>query len=139
MLQIRTSSAVAGRAPTRRRAPIRAVAVVLGAAVAVALMLPVASAAARPTRAERLEARTVCAEQRGIFPYEHRMFRRAYGGRRAFRKCMRRQARILARERGAELPAIRGECQMLRLENPLEFRMEFPGGVRMCVRMETAP
>jgi hypothetical protein len=135
MLQDRLSLAV----PVLFRRAI----VVLGLAVAAALTLPAAGATAvRPNPVERAEARVTCAEQRGITRYEHRLFRRSYGGksrRGAFRKCVRRQARILAMERGAELPAIRGECQMARLEAPLEFRMEYPGGVKMCVRMETAP
>jgi hypothetical protein len=135
MLQDRLSLAV--------RIPFRRTLVVLGLAVAVALTLPAAgTAAAKPTATERFEARMTCAEERGVTRFERRMFRSAYGGKtmkRAMRRCVKRQARVLAMERGAELPAIRAECRMARLEAPLEFRMEYPGGVRSCVRMETAP
>jgi hypothetical protein len=117
--------------------------VVLGAAVAVGLTLPAAgTAAAKPTQADRFEARITCAEGRGVTRFERKMFRQAYGGRtvkQAFRRCVKHHARFLARERGVELPGIRFECRMARMEAPLEFRMEYPGGVRMCVRMESAP
>jgi hypothetical protein len=103
MLQIRTSSVAAGQAAAARRLPLRTVLLALGAAVAVALSLPVAdAAAARPTKAERLEARSMCALERGVTKSERRMFRSAYGGRsinRAFRRCVKRQAGRLAAKR----------------------------------------
>ena len=169
MLEIRTSSAVDGQAPARRRVPIRTALIGLGAAVAVALTLPAAgSAAAKPTRAERLEARSTCALERGLTRSERRMFRAAYGGRtlnRAFRRCVRRQARRLASKRAArrpaapglpgvpelpgipglpgipELPGVRAECQLAQAEDPIGFAQEYPGPdpLALCVQMESLP
>lgn len=157
MLQVRTSSAVNGQAPARRRVSIRTALIALGAAVAVALTLPAAgTAAAKPTRADRLEARSVCALERGVTRSERRMFRSAYGGRtlnQAFRRCVRRQARRLASKRAArrapapapalpgipevpglpglpgfpELPGVRAECQLEQMEDPIGFAQEYPG------------
>jgi hypothetical protein len=112
--------------------------IVVGAAVAASLTLP-AAGAAKPTFADRFAARETCIGERGIGdPVKAREFRLLYG-RRPMRKCVRYNARILAQERRLELPVIRAECRMARWEAPLEFRMDYPGGVRMCVRMESMP
>jgi hypothetical protein len=34
---------------------------------------------------------------------------------------------------------IRAECRMAQWEAPLDFRLEYPGGIDMCVRMESMP
>jgi hypothetical protein len=156
MLQIRTSSAVHGGAPAKRRTPIRMGMLALGAAVAVALMLPATGTAAKPTRGDKLDARSSCALERGLTKSERRSFRRAYGGRnvnQAFKRCVKRQARRLAnkraqRRRGAlappgvlpapapapvappafpEMPGVRATCQVEQMEDPLGFAQEYPG------------
>jgi hypothetical protein len=166
MLQLRTSSAAAGRAPTTRRVPIRTALLALVAAVAVAFTLPAAaSAAAGPSRAEKREARAMCAL--ALTRAERGMFRRAYGGKalnRASRGCVSRLARRLASRRGArrraaapaptppplpgvpmlpggipEMPGVRLECQVKQMEDPIAFAQEFPTGIEMCVMMESMP
>jgi hypothetical protein len=73
MLQIRTSSAVDGHALTRRRVPIRTALIAVVAAVAVAFTLPAAAtAAAKPNRADKLKARSSCADERGLTRARHK-------------------------------------------------------------------
>jgi hypothetical protein len=112
--------------------------VVVGAALAAGLTLP-SAAAAKPSIFDRFEARTTCLSERGTGDFvKMREFRLLYG-RKPMRKCVRYNARIIAMERRIDRPVIKAECRMARWENPLEFRMEFPGGVKMCVRMESMP
>jgi hypothetical protein len=112
--------------------------IVVGAAVAAGLALP-AAGAAKPTLFDRFEARTTCISERGVGdPVKAREFRLLYG-RRPMRKCVRYNARLIAMERRMNAPIIRAECRMARWEAPLEFRMDYPGGVKMCIRMESMP
>jgi hypothetical protein len=115
----------------------------LGAAVAllVALALPgvAGGAAVKPTFADRFEARKTCIGERGYAdPVKRWEFRQLYG-RHPMRRCVRYHARLIAMERRAELPVIRAECRLARMEAPIEFQQEYPGGIRMCVRMESMP
>lgn len=112
--------------------------IVVGAAVAAGLTLP-AAGAAKPTFLDRYEARQTCISERGVGdPIKAREFRLLYG-RRPMRKCVRYNARLIAMERQMEAPIIRAECQLEARLNPIEFRQEYPGGVDMCVRMESMP
>jgi hypothetical protein len=98
------------------------------------------SAAAAPSLADRLEARTICVSERGAGdPFKKREFRRLYGGRRAFRRCVRFHVRQVAIERRLELPTIMVECRLEARATPVAFRLDFPGGVRQCVRFEALP
>jgi hypothetical protein len=169
MLQVRTSSAAAGQATTIRRLPMWAAVLALIAALTVALTLPATSDAARPNRADKLEARSACALERGQTKAERRQFRRAYRARTitgAFNRCVKQQARRLANKRAArrrrsappaapglpgvpgvptlpggipEMPGVRAECQVAQLEDPLGFQQEYPGGIETCVLMESLP
>lgn len=162
MLQIRTSSAVAGRALTRRHVPIGTALVALVAVVAVALTLPAAaSAAAPPTAGDRQKARGSCANERGLTRAKHKRFALKYG-RRAFSRCVRIKARKFAKRRAGgglglglpglpgmptlpggipEMPGVRAECQIAQMEDPLGFAQEYPGAnpLEMCVMMESMP
>jgi hypothetical protein len=112
--------------------------IVVGAAVAAGLTLP-ATGAAKPTIFDRFEARKTCVGERGVGdPVKAREFRLLWG-RRPMRKCVRYNARLIAMERRIGAPIIRAECQLEARLNPIEFRQEFPGGVDMCVRMESMP
>lgn len=112
--------------------------IVVGAAVAAGLTLPGAGAA-KPTFADRLEARKTCIGERGVGdPIKRQEFRLLYG-RRPMRRCVRYHARLIAMERRMELPLIRAECRLAQQEAPLEFLQDYPGGVPMCVRMESMP
>ena len=105
-----------------------------------ACLVTAPSAASRPSPADRLEARTICVSERGAGdPFRAREFRTLYGGRRAFRRCVRFQVRQVAIERRLELPTIRVECQLEARATPVAFRLDYPGGLRQCVRFEALP
>ena len=110
---------------------------VLALGVVTALLVP-ATANAGPNMFDRFEARKTCISERGTDIIKHREFRMLYG-RRPMRKCVRFNARTLWMERRVEAPLIPHECRLARAENPYEFRLEYPGGIRMCVRMESLP
>ena len=86
MLRLRTSTGV----------------VALGAALAVALTLPAAGGAA-PRSADRLKARSSCADERGLTRARHKRFSLKYGvgatNRRAFGRCVTIKARRFAGRR----------------------------------------
>jgi hypothetical protein len=161
MLQIRTSSGLDGRTTTRRIVPIRTALLALVAAAAVSLTLPLAaSAAAKPTRGERLKAKSTCVKERGKSKAKRNAFRVTYGvgkqKKRALRRCTTIHARSLARKRAArrpagpvapapplfpELPGVRADCQIEQMEDPLGFAQEYPGAnpLELCVQMESMP
>ena len=98
------------------------------------------SAAAAPSLADRLEARTICVSERGAGdPFKAREFRRLYRGRRAFRRCVRFHVRQVVIERRLELPTITAECRLEARATPVAFRLDYPGGLRQCVRFEALP
>jgi hypothetical protein len=98
------------------------------------------SAAARPSHADRLEARMICISERGAGdPLRARDFRMLYGGRRTFRRCVRFHVRQIVIERRLELPTIRAECRLEARTTPVAFRLDYPGGLRQCVRFEALP
>jgi hypothetical protein len=138
----------------------------LGAALVVALTLPAAGSAAAPTQADRLKARSSCADERGLTRARHNKFSLKYGvsrhNRRAFARCVTIKARRFAGRRGAappavpglpqlpevpglpgipELPGVRLQCQMEQMEDPIGFAQEYPGPnpTDICVMMESMP
>jgi hypothetical protein len=133
MLHNRTLLA-AGPAFTLRKSAL----FVLALGVLTALLIPAATATARPTIYDRFEARQTCISERGTDIVKRREFRMLYG-RNPFRKCVRFHARTIAMERRIEAPLIPHECRLARAEDPIGFRQEYPGGIRMCVRMESMP
>jgi hypothetical protein len=168
MLQIRTSSAAHGQATTRRRVPMWTALLALVAAVAVAMTLPAAaSAAAAPTAGDKQKARGSCANERGLTRAKHQRFKLKYGvgarHRNSFNRCVKIKARTFARRRAGgggglpglgvptvpgvptlpggipEMPGVRMECQIAQMEDPLAFQTEYPGGLEMCVLMESMP
>jgi hypothetical protein len=141
---------------------IRMALLALVAAVAVALTLPAAASAQRPTQGDRFKARSSCANERGLTKARHQKFRLKYG-RRAFSRCVRIKARKFARRRAGgglggfpglpgmptipgmpgipELPGVRLQCQMEQMADPIEFMTEYPGPnpIDICVMMESMP
>jgi hypothetical protein len=117
----------------------KAVFSVIGLAVVVAVAMTVpASAAPKPTIFDRFEARQTCISERGTGdPLKVRAWKMLWG-RRPMRKCVRFNARLIAMERRAEVPIIKAECRLGARTDP-EFRLEYPGGVRMCIRMGLMP
>jgi hypothetical protein len=105
-----------------------------------AFLVTAPSAAARPSLADRLEARTICISERGAGdPFRAREFRTLYGTRRAFRRCVRFHVRQVVIERRLELPTIKAECRLEAHATPVAFRLDYPGGLRQCVRFEALP
>jgi hypothetical protein len=115
----------------------RAVLSVIGLAVAVAMTVP-ASAVAKPTMFDRHEARLSCISEMGVGDPVKRATFRMLWGRRPLVKCTRFYARQVAAERRFEVPLIKAECRLGARTDP-EFRLEYPGGVRMCIRMGLMP
>ena len=137
------------------------------AAVAVALTLPTMASAA-PTAGDRQKARGSCANERGLTKAKHQRFKLKYGvgarHRNSFNRCVKIKARAYARRRAGggggglpglgvpgvpgvpmlpggipEMPGVRMECQIAQMEDPIAFQTEFPGGIEMCVLMESMP
>jgi hypothetical protein len=118
----------------------RRMSALLALGVISAFLVMGSSAAAAPSFADRLEARTICVSERGAGdPYKAREFRRLYGGRRAFRRCVRFHVRQVVIERRLELPTITAECRWEARATPVAFRLDYPGGLRQCVRFEALP
>ena len=108
--------------------------------VTAAFLVSGSPAAARPGLADRHEARTICVSERGAGdPFKAREFRRLYGGRRAFRRCVRFHVRQVVLERRLELPTIWAECRLEARATPVAFRLDYPGGLGQCVRFEALP
>jgi hypothetical protein len=149
-----------------RKSPVALVALVT--AVAVALTLPAsAGAAAKPTRGDKIKARSSCADERGLTRARHQKFKLKYGaGARnsnAFRRCINIKARKFANRRASnnlgfpglpgmpgmptlpggipEMPGVRLECQAEQMSDPIGFMQEYPGPnpLDMCVMMESMP
>ena len=117
----------------------KAVFSVIGLAVVVAVAMTVpASAAPKPTMFDRHEARLTCISEMGVGDPVKRATFRMLWGRKPLRKCTRFYARQVAQERRMEAPLIRAECRLLARTEP-EFRLDYPGGVKMCIRMEMMP
>jgi hypothetical protein len=162
MLQFRTASAAHGQASIRRRVPMWTALLALVAALAVAMTLPAAASAAAPNGADRQKARAKCANERGLTKAKHQRFRLTYGGRNAFKRCVKQKARTFARRRTGggglpglgipglpgmptlpggipEMPGVRLECQAEQMSDPIGFMQEYPGGLETCVMMESMP
>jgi hypothetical protein len=167
MLQVRTSSTTRGPAPNRRHVPMWTALLALVAAVAVAMTLPAAASAAAPTAGDRQKARSSCANERGLTRAKHQRFKLKYGvgarHRNSFNRCVKIKARKFARRRAGgggglpglgapgipgvpmlpggipEMPGVRMECQIAQMEDPIAFQTDYPGGLEMCVLMESMP
>lgn len=110
---------------------------ILALAAAVVATVP-ASAMAKPTIFDRFEARQTCISERGVGDPVKRMEFKMLYGRKPMRKCVRFHARTIAMERRMEVPLIKAECRIAAQTDP-EFRLEYPGGVGMCIRMGLMP
>jgi hypothetical protein len=164
MLQVRTSSTYRGPAPNRRHVPMWTALLALVAAVAVAMTLPAAASAAAPTAGDRQKARSSCANERGLTRAKHQRFKLKYGvgarHRNSWNRCVKIKARQFARRRAGgggggglpglgvpgtlpggipEMPGVRLECQVAQMEDPIAFQTDYPGGLEMCVLMESMP
>jgi hypothetical protein len=109
--------------------------IVVGLAV---LALPPSAAAVKPTKYERQLARIECLSERGADPASRAEFRALYG-RKPLKRCIRFKAQELAQERAIASSEARIACNEERASDPLGFRQEYPGGVKQCIRLESAP
>jgi hypothetical protein len=107
--------------------------IVLGLAV---LVLPPSAAAAKPTKYESMLARIECGKERSADPVKRAEFRAHYPAKNPLNLCIRLKVQELALDRAIAPMEARISCQQGKVENPLEFRLEFPGGIKQCVAME---
>jgi hypothetical protein len=108
--------------------------IVIGLAV---LALPPA-AAAKPTTYEKLLARIECGKQRGADPVKRADFRAQYPGKNPLLVCIRFKLAELALDKAVAPMETRIACQQEKATNP-EFGLEYPGGIKQCIAMETEP
>jgi hypothetical protein len=108
--------------------------IVIGLAV---LALPPA-AAAKPTTYEKLLARIECGKERSADPVKRAEFRAHYPGKNPLLVCIRFKLGELALEKAVAPMEIRIGCQQEKASNP-EFRLDYPGGIKQCIAMETEP
>jgi hypothetical protein len=108
--------------------------IVLGLAV---LALP-PSAAAKPTTYEKLLARIECGKERSADPVKRAEFRAHYPGKNPLLVCIRFKLAELALEKAVAPMEVRISCQQEQASDP-EFRLEYPGGIKQCIAMETEP
>ena len=110
--------------------------IVVGLAV---LALPPAAAAVKPTKYEKQLARIECLSERGVDAISRAEFRATYPGKKPLRVCIRIKAREFATERAIAASEARIGCQEEKASDPLGFRQEYPGGLKQCIRLESAP
>jgi hypothetical protein len=107
---------------------------ILGAIAALAL--PSSAAAAKPTRYELMLSRIECGKERGADPVKRAEFRAKYPAKSPLNFCIRLKATEMALDRAVAPMEARISCQQAKAENPLEFRLEYPGGLNQCIAME---
>jgi hypothetical protein len=105
------------------------------AALAVPSLALAASAAPKPTKYELMLARIECGKERGVDPVKRAEFRAKYPAKNPLAFCIRFKAHELALERAAAPAEARLSCQQEKAAAPLEFRLEYPGGLRQCISM----
>jgi hypothetical protein len=110
--------------------------IVVGLAV---LALPPAAAAVKPTKFEKQQARIECLSERGVDAVSRAEFRLTYPGKKPLKVCIRVKAAELAAERALASSEARIACNEEKASDPLGFRQEYPGGVKQCIRLESAP
>jgi hypothetical protein len=110
--------------------------IVVGLAV---LALPPAAAAVKPTKYERQLARAECISERGTDAASRAEFRALYRGKKPLLVCIRIKARELATERAIAASEARVGCQQEKASDPVGFREEYPGGLKQCIQLESAP
>jgi hypothetical protein len=113
--------------------------ILLIAAGLAVLALPPSAAAVKPTKQERQQARIECLQERGTDPASRAEFRATYPGKKPLKKCIRIKARELAAERALVVSEARTACQQERTADPVAFSEEYPGGLKQCIQLESAP
>jgi hypothetical protein len=101
-----------------------------------ALALPSSAAAAKPTKYELMLARIECGKERGADPVKRADFRAHYPAKNPLAFCIRLKAQEMALSRSVGPMEARISCQQAKAEAPLDFRLEYPGGLKQCIAME---
>jgi hypothetical protein len=110
--------------------------IVVGLAI---LALPPSATAAKPTLYDKLLARIECGKERTADPVKRAEFRAHYPGKNPLLVCIRFKIAELALEKSIAPVETRIGCQQAKAENPLDFRLEYPGGLKQCIALETEP
>jgi hypothetical protein len=110
--------------------------IVLIAGAVAALVLPSSAAAAKPTRYELMLSRIECGKERGADPVKRAEFRAKYPAKSPLNFCIRLKSQEMALSRAVAPMEARISCQQAKVENPLDFRLEYPGGLKQCIAME---
>lgn len=93
----------------------------------------------KPNAYEKLLARVNCGLERGTDPVKRAEFNAMYATKRPLQFCIQFKALELAIERAAAPAEARIACNQAKVENPAEFRLEYPGGLKQCITLESMP
>ena len=93
----------------------------------------------KPNAYEKLLARVECGLERGTDPVKRAEFNATYATKRPLLFCIQFKALELAIERAAAPAEARISCNQAKVENPAEFRLEYPGGLKQCITLESMP
>jgi hypothetical protein len=97
------------------------------------------TAARKATAYERLLARIECGKERGADPIKRAEFNAMYAAKRPLALCIQFKALEMAIDAATAPAEARISCNQAKVENPLEFRLEYPGGIKQCVKLESMP
>jgi hypothetical protein len=93
----------------------------------------------KPTKYEKLLARVECGNERGADPVKRAEFNAMYAAKRPLLLCIQFKAILLAMDRATAPAEARVACTQERAADPAGFRLEYPGGIRQCVQLESMP
>jgi hypothetical protein len=93
----------------------------------------------KPTAYEKLLARVECGLERGTDPVKRAEFKATYAAKNPLKFCIAFKALELAIERAAAPAEARIACNQAKVEAPAEFRLEYPGGLKQCITLESMP
>jgi hypothetical protein len=119
-----------------RTSPMKKILLLVGGLAVLAL--PPSAAAVKPTKYERQLARIECLSERGADPVSRAEFRATYG-KKPLKRCIRIKAQELAAERAIAASEARIACQQEKASDPVGFTEEYPGGLKQCIQLESAP
>jgi hypothetical protein len=97
------------------------------------------TAARKATRYEKLLARIECGKERGADPVKRAEFNAMYAAKRPLLLCIQFKALEMAIDRAAAPGEARIACALAKTEDPLAFRLDYPGGLKQCIKLESMP
>jgi hypothetical protein len=93
----------------------------------------------KATKYERLLARVECGKERGTDPVKRAEFNAMYASKRPLALCIQFKALEMAIDAASAPAEARIACSQAKAQNPFEFRLEYPGGIKQCVKLESMP